>query len=116
MSEPNHYQVPETATAAFTPEQQLAKMLLQARENGYTLGLFYRWSLRGYLVLFIAISIGIAWFSWVNMAPGIYAMTGLLVGALLRDYGVAKKQVRLWPVQARLLDWEKVQAMANGEA
>ena len=43
-----------------------------------------------------------------------YLMLGLFAGVLLRDFGIARVQKKVWPVQHKLLDWQKVQRMANG--
>lgn len=40
---------------------------------------------------------------------------GIIVGILLRDLGVARAQIRVWPIQSSVIDWERVERMAEGE-
>ncbi len=80
-----------------------------------TLSAFYRMQAKPLTFLFLWFGVAVMYFAWVNIRPGIYLMLGLLAGVLLRDFGIARLQKKLWPVQYKLLDWQKVQRMADGE-
>ncbi len=43
-------------------------------------------------------------------------MAGIFLGAAARDLGIAIKTVRFWPMQQELLDWPKIEALAQGMA
>ena len=42
-------------------------------------------------------------------------MIGVLVGVLLRDFGVARYQKKVWKIQDKLIDWNKVKHMARSD-
>ncbi|SIO30749.1 hypothetical protein SAMN05444166_3656 [Singulisphaera sp. GP187] len=116
MLESNRYEAPESTVASSnTLERRPAVLLLETREKGNSLGLHYRRQFKNHLLLAIMISIAIAWFSWINFQPLAYVMIGVFLGALLRDWGIARKQARVWKIHARLLNWDKVRQMAAGE-
>jgi hypothetical protein len=96
-------------------ERKYAARLLSLRDSPLTFGKLYRMQIRAQLLLLIASGIGIAYFAWLNLQPGVYLMSGALVGALLRDFGLMRVQLRLWPMQHKLLDWPKVERTAHGE-
>jgi len=43
-------------------------------------------------------------------------VVGMLLGAALRDVGIARRAARLWPIQRELFDWPKIAALAQGMA
>ena len=114
MAESNPYESPKNRDDTF--ESVLITRLLEARENGYSLGWHYRRMVKSYVVLTLVSMIPIAYFSWLNFAPMAYVMLGVYFGALLRDFGLARLQVKMWPIQTKLLNWEKVEQMAAGQA
>jgi hypothetical protein len=40
----------------------------------------------------------------------------MTVGCALRDLGWLRRGRREWPTNERVIDWDKVQRMANGDA
>lgn len=40
-------------------------------------------------------------------------MGGVILGAALRDFGIARKAVRAWAIQRELFDWPKIDALAK---
>lgn len=115
MVEMNRYEAPASAEPSPALGRRLASLLLEAREKGYTLGLYYRWQLQGYLVLTIGFGMGIAYFAFMGFEQAVPVMVGTFFGVLLRDYGIARQQTKVWKIQTRLLDWDKVQRMGCGE-
>jgi hypothetical protein len=114
MSEPNYYAAPVSSDRPKTLEARFAYRLLEMREKGCSIGRLYEWMLKGYIFLAVVFAIGISWFAWWRIYAGAYLMLGALFGVLLRDFGILRRQVRLWPVNAALLDWPKVERFASG--
>jgi len=46
--------------------------------------------------------------------PVTMLVVGMLLGAALRDVGIARRNARLWPIQQELFDWPKIEALAQG--
>ena len=44
-----------------------------------------------------------------------YLLLGGLAGVLFRDLGTIRAQVKLWPIQTKVLDWGKLEWMVAGE-
>jgi hypothetical protein len=113
----NPYEAPKTVVAEGDPFEQLyAKRVLAARERGMTAALFYGHMARGYLFLFTFIGLGIAYFVWLELDPGIYFLAGMAVATLLRDFGIFRAQRKGWRPACKVMDWGKVERMAAGEA
>ena len=49
-------------------------------------------------------------------APVPMLVAGICLGAALRDFGIAIRTVRFWPIQQELFDWPKIEALAQGMA
>jgi hypothetical protein len=117
MPEPNYYRPPATPDSPDVDlGRKIANLLLEARDKGYTLGRYYRWQARIYVFLLLIFGAGIAYFAWLGFEAAAVAMVGMLAGVLLRDFGVARGQMKSWPIQSRLLDWDRVRRLADGEA
>src|SRR4051794_14492457 len=115
MAEQNLYEAPRDSPSSSPLERRTAITLLKCRHNGYTIGLFYRMLLRGYIILTLWIVGAVVYFNIIGNIPMAYAMIGVYFGVLLRDFGFARNQARTWGIQSRLLDWTKVDRMAAGE-
>src|SRR4051812_6932871 len=114
MTDPNHYEAPRIADTP-TPKnlgQSLAARLLEIRGRDYTLGRHYRWSAKGLSVLAILFGGLMAFEAWLGLDVAVTMLAGMLSGFLLRDFGLARAQRKLWKFQRELLDWDKVQRMA----
>ncbi len=48
--------------------------------------------------------------------PVTMLVVGMLLGAALRDAGIARRAARLWPIQQELFDWPKIEGLAQGMA
>ena len=64
------------------------------------------------VVYFIA---SIAFFIWVDWQAAAYLILGILVGVLISNYALVRTQLKIWPLQRKVLDWPKVEKMAAGE-
>ena len=114
MNETNPYQ-PLTPITPSTPEQKFAVRLLSFRDQPLTMWKLYRTEAKELAILFLVYGLGVVYFSWINLGIGVYMLLGCLAGVLLRDFRNFRAQTKLWPMQIKLLDWEKVERMAAGE-
>jgi hypothetical protein len=48
--------------------------------------------------------------------PVTMLVAGMLLGAALRDVGIARRAARLWPIHNGLFDWQKIEALSQGVA
>ena len=99
-------------------EQLIAKRLLEAHEGGYTLMLFLRWSwklqaLKAVIFLF-ATAGAIVNRGDALMRSAFVGVAGIGLGAMLRDFGFSRAQVKVWPLNDRIIDWDRVRMIASG--
>jgi hypothetical protein len=110
----NPYQPPRSESPGDF-EQKFARRLLSLRHKQLTLRRLYRMQLKVIAILLVTFGAAVSYFAWLNLLPGVYAMLGMFAGVLLRDFGIARAQKRVWPIQTKLMDWEKVERMAARE-
>ena len=48
------------------------------------------------------------------LGPMPLLLAGIFLGAAIRDLGINIRAVRFWPFQQELLDWPKIEALAQG--
>ena len=94
-------------------DQVLARRLLEARELGNSFGLFLRRSIRSYLILFSYWTVILIAFGMFQFWIPFYISLGCLAGCLLRDFGWIRNHLRIWQFTVRVLDWDKVQELAQ---
>jgi hypothetical protein len=111
----NPYEAPATSEASRKLEQRFADLLLRVRDNGYSLGFYFRSQLKGYAGLAIFFIPCILFWISLNQRSGANLLIGVLMGVLLRDFSLARQQTRFWPIQEKLINWDKVQRVASGE-
>src|SRR2546429_9839057 len=94
-------------------DQILARRMLETRDRGYSIGLFFRRSAKRYLLL-------ISYFGVVLIAFGVfhqwmlfYLMFGMLAGCFFRDIGWVRTVGKTWPFSLHVTDWEKVRKLAD---
>jgi len=97
-------------------EQVRARLLLHVREHGPSYGRFVRSNLRLYAVL-IAFSLGLlagakSWHQWEPFC----ILAGMTLGCALRDLGWLRRGRHDWPFNVKVLDWDKVKRIADGES
>ena len=96
-------------------EQILAQLFLEHRKHGYSIRLVLRRMKRRYILSvtlcvvmsFIACSLSLYWFA--------YIILGIYMGGFLRDIGWLRAIKKTWPFTEKITDWNKVEAIANGD-
>ena len=97
-------------------QRMLVRKLTAARLRPPTiLGLLLSWSSLPLLVVGLLIGVVVPIIRDV-LDPVLMLAAGILLGAALRDLGIAIKVVRFWPIQQELLDWPKIEALSQGMA
>jgi len=97
-------------------DQNLARRILETRDRGgYTLGSIFRWNVRGYAVLVVYFGLVIAITAYLSYWPVCMAAIGAVSGCLLRDVGWIRGSNKGWGFTVKVIDWEKVQKIADGE-
>jgi hypothetical protein len=95
-------------------ERVQARWLLDCRANGYSIrahvrimkNAYFASALSGvFCVIFFYFSFGREWMAWVAL--------GGLAGLLLRDTNWYYGCVKGWPMTERIIDWAKVEAIAQ---
>jgi hypothetical protein len=97
-------------------DKELADYILERRRNGGRMGRQYyktgiwRWFLYfSFIVLLLVLGVvGRAWGFW-------WFAFGLLTGLLSRDRVWFRMQQTVWPFYAKVIDWVKVEQIANGQ-
>ncbi len=87
----------------------------EAREQGYTLGLFYHWHAKLYAFRVAIFGAGLLMLASLELWNLFWLEAGLLLGILSQDYGWAKSYVKNWPIDREVTDWDKMRQIAEGE-
>jgi len=98
-------------------DQTIAKSLLLNRAHGFSALRFIRKSARRYFVsilVALALLAGVVWQAGIPMKLLFMLGFGMYCGALLRDIGWLRRMKKDWESTSRIIDWEKVKAMAEG--
>lgn len=95
-------------------EERIARQLLETRERGFSYSLYLRHSFKQYLVLFLVIGVGCVALAFMEVWTALWLMIGMLAGSLLRDFGWVRRASLNWPFNVKVMDWDKVQAIADG--
>lgn len=112
----NPYSSPDApAGPSPTTEQQLARYMLEVREEGYTAGLFLRRNSKGYLIQLTQHVAAIALCIYAQQWNLIYVIAGMIIGKSIRDLSWFRGIRKTWPLSEKVTDWEKVQRIADGE-
>ncbi len=97
----------------------LQKRLLQQyqsfEQTPPTLGSLIALSARGHIRIAILFAAATALCFGIGIAPVGYAMIGMLVGAISRDFGQFWKHAHVWPIVSRIIDWQKLSALLCNE-
>ena len=98
-------------------DQDIAKALLQNRVEGVSICRFIGSSSRRYLLMILAalaLLAGAVYEDAMFLKFLLTAGFGLYCGALLRDTGWIRRMKKDWAFTSRIIDWPKVEAMAEG--
>ena len=98
-----------------TPQVLAARRLLENRDKGFTFRLFYRRSLRGYLIQLVTTAAVIALLGYLKIWPAAWIYLGVTIGSFARDIAWVRSIRKSWPLSVALTDWEKVRKLADGQ-
>ena len=104
----------EPAVVPAVPASFLAT-LREYRARPLTVGFFVRKNLKGYaamLVIFSALGAAAVLLDMQSLAAGV---AGAWFGSILRDLGLFRQIVKIWPYEAAVLDWALIDRLAAGE-
>ncbi len=99
-------------------DQDIAKALLVHRTAGFSIRRFIRKSARRYclsILAALALLAGAVYHADLPMKLLFMAGFGMYCGALLRDSGWLRRMKRDWAFTSRIIDWKKVEALAEGK-
>ena len=94
----------------------LIRKLTMARLKPPTISSLFLSSLLTLFLLVFGVIIGVLTLFARDLPTAVPMLAGICLGAALRDLGIAIKAVRFWPIQQKLLDWPKIEALAQGMA
>ena len=94
--------------------KELAQHMLRARDSGgYTFTQFLRINLTRYLYLIVYFGALLAFTAFIQWWTGFTAIAGVAFGFLLRDFGWIRKSGKNWPFTLEIVDWKKVEQLAD---
>jgi hypothetical protein len=96
-------------------DQELARSLLETRKSGYSWRLILRKNWKGYAVLLAVCLVAFALVVLARADQYFWLVVGMYAGMVLRDLGWIRRISLAWPFNERVLDWDKVQRIADGE-
>jgi len=96
-------------------DQEYAKKLLEHRKHGYSFRVALR-SFRWRYALSGTIFALVLFMLYLDPSdPLLCILAGMYIGTFLRDFGWFRGIKRSWPFSEKITDWDKVEAIANGE-
>ena len=99
-------------------EQKYALRLLEARSNGYTVGFWLRMAAVRYLVVLGGLAVIVLGYliesNDFNSKLALFFL-GSGLGVFWRDIAFFRASRRIWPLSERVMDWNKVQQLADGK-
>ena len=94
-------------------DRAVARRLLEARDQGYTVWLFLRWSWKQYLLLAGFFSTVLVFLAFTEQWMFLYLVAGTLCGCCLRDFAWLRAVIRKWPFTVAITDWAEVERLAQ---
>jgi|GEM_PF-915816 len=125
MSETNPYEAPQSdllppssevvkAKGALSDKALAARMLQLHERGGYPLGLYLRWNAARYLLKAVIYAGLFALCESANLRPLFLVLLGVFIGSVVRDFEWLRATQKTWPFNAKVINWEKVRALADG--
>jgi hypothetical protein len=105
--------VSPVANPCTLPSQEVLKALLASRYSSHTVSGVIRKSISKYMVFAMIIGSLTGLCFYVKMEWAVGFVLGLFVGLLMRDIGYIQMLVHTWPMNATILDWEKIERLAG---
>lgn len=95
-------------------DSELAANLIQIRNGKYPL---WKYFLK-YLVIYLCFLVPASLVFWLVKVHVLFfvLLFGLFTGALGRDFGWLRHVKHTWPFQQKVLDWQKVEQLADTNA
>ena len=87
--------------------------MLETRNHGYSFAQHCRKSAKLYLILIAYLGVSLALLSFWHFWSPFYFVFGMVVGAFLRDVGWVRSIVKTRPFTEKVVDWDKVQRLAD---
>ena len=107
-----HDKTPVEANNRFS-DRAIARRMLDIHRHGYSLGLFLRWNGREHLLLVVYFALLLGGLAYLDLWMPFYMMLGILVGRVGRDMAWVRASSKSWPFSDKVIDWEKVQQLAD---
>jgi hypothetical protein len=105
----------EVLMGRLTPEQKYANRLLRRRGSDLTMQWLWRTQWKLIVFAFIYSLIATAFLLWIDASQMAFLFVGFAVSQLCSLVSVFLAQRRIWRMQRRITDWNKVERMAAGE-
>ena len=94
-------------------QRMLLEYLKDTKETGPSLLLMYKMCWKCNLLLVVVIMVLILSDIYLGVSNQSLIFYGSVIGAVIRDLGIKRKQKINWPVQNEIINWEKVDSLLN---
>ena len=100
--------------ARVTKTQQMARLMLERRDRGYTYGFFLKRNLFGYVKIIVAFGLPALILLQLDQSGLARIMLGMMVGSFIRDIDWFRAFLVTIPLSDAVTNWDKVQRIADG--
>jgi hypothetical protein len=98
-------------------EIELAAITLEARNRGaFTHRHHFRTNAMRYVLFFTVVALAALAVARLQHWGAFGLLLGVITGVLARDRVYFRQHKETWPFYAKVIDWQKVQRIANGES
>ena len=88
--------------------------MLRTRESGgYKVTLFFRNNAKRYVFFIVYFGLLLAFTAFFHLWTFFAVLVGIVFGSLLRDVGWVRSMKRSWPFTLEIVDWNRVQKLAD---
>ncbi len=94
-------------------DRALAMQMLAIRERGYTFGNIFRVSAKKLVPIALGEVVLIVGSLAVDLPNVALILTGMLIGAMLREFAWLRAGGKVWPFREKITDWDKVRELAE---
>src|SRR4051812_5636840 len=89
-------------------QRRVLRLYTVWRENPPTVGSLFALNWKRHLLMAVVLTAMCGIMTYLGNTDVSYWIVGVLVGALARDLGFFLRTVKIWPLEAALLDWRRV--------
>jgi hypothetical protein len=93
----------------------LARRMLETRDQGYSLGRYFRKNAKRYVFMVVYFGLSLALLAYLQIWIAFAVIAGLVSGCILRDIGWVRAVGKTWPFSMRITDWAEVERLAAGQ-